>query len=120
MRHKKTRRTKLRFSWVQQMTNSGRVKIRIVPRELNLADHLTKGQEWHEIEKSTRGAGGKICIADQTDKRRATRDHEQRLGDVDALTRQILTRMKSFWVERAVSCATGLRPKEPPMRFPCL
>ena len=40
------------------MTKSGRVKRRRIAGEQNLADHLTKGKAWHQIETLTPGVGG--------------------------------------------------------------
>ena len=37
---------------------SGRIKMRRIPGEQNLADHLTKGKAWHQIETLIRGVGG--------------------------------------------------------------
>ena len=39
---------------------SERVKMRRVPGEQNLADHLTKEKPWHEIDALSRGVGGSI------------------------------------------------------------
>ena len=38
---------------------SGRVRMRRVPGEHNLADHLMKAKSWHEIEKMIRGVPGR-------------------------------------------------------------
>ena len=38
---------------------SGRVRMRRVPGEHNLADHLTKAKSWHEIDKMIRGVAGR-------------------------------------------------------------
>ena len=54
----KTRHVELRYLWLQEMTKSGRVKMRRIPGERNLADHLTKGKAWHQIEMLIRGVGG--------------------------------------------------------------
>ena len=54
----KTRHVELRYLWLQEMTKSGRVKMRRIPGEQNLADHLTKGKAWHQIETLIRGVGG--------------------------------------------------------------
>ena len=54
----KTRHVELRYLWLQEMTKSGRVKMRRIPGEQNLADHLTKEKAWHQIEKLIRGVGG--------------------------------------------------------------
>ena len=54
----KTRHVELRYLWLQEMTKSGRVKMRRIPGEHNLADHLTKGKAWHQIETLIRGVGG--------------------------------------------------------------
>ena len=56
----KTRHVELRYLWLQEMTKSGRVKIRRILGEQNLADHLTKGKAWHQIETLIRGVGGII------------------------------------------------------------
>ena len=49
----KTRHVELRFLWLQEM-----IKMRRIPGEQNLADHLTKGKAWHQIETLIRGVGG--------------------------------------------------------------
>ena len=48
----------LRYLWVQEVTKSGRVKMRRMPGAQNPADHLTKGKAWHQIETLIRGVGG--------------------------------------------------------------
>ena len=40
------------------MSKSGRVKMRRIAGEQNLADHLTKEKAWHQIETLTPGVGG--------------------------------------------------------------
>ena len=59
----KTRHVELRCLWLQDVTKSGRVKMRRIPGEQNLADHLTKGKAWYQIETLIRGVGGimKMC-----------------------------------------------------------
>ena len=54
----KTRHVELRYLWLQDVTKSGRVKMRRIPDEQNLADPLTKGKAWYLIETSIRGVGG--------------------------------------------------------------
>ena len=46
----KTRDVEVKFLWLQEMTKSGRVKMRRVIGEQHLADHLTKGKSWREID----------------------------------------------------------------------
>ena len=36
----------------------GKRKMRRIPGEQNLADHLTKGKAWYQIESLIRGVGG--------------------------------------------------------------
>ena len=43
----KTWHVELRYLWLQDVTKSGRVKMRRIPGEQNLADHLTKGKAGH-------------------------------------------------------------------------
>ena len=54
----KTRHVELRYLWLQEMTKSGRVNMRRIPGEQNLADHLAKEKAWHQIEMLIRGVGG--------------------------------------------------------------
>ena len=54
----KTRHVELKHVWLQEVTKSGRVKMRRVPGEQNLADHLTKEKPWYEIDALIRGVGG--------------------------------------------------------------
>ena len=54
----KTRHVELKYLWLQEVTMSGRVKMRRVPGEQNLADHLTKVKPWHEIDALIRGVRG--------------------------------------------------------------
>ena len=54
----KTRHVELRYLWLQDVTKSGRVKMRRIPGEQNLTDHLTKRKAWHRIETLIRGVGG--------------------------------------------------------------
>ena len=44
--------------WLQERTKSGRVKMRRIPGEQTLADHLTKGKAWYQIETLIRGVRG--------------------------------------------------------------
>ena len=44
--------------WLQEMTKSGRVNMRRILGEQNLADHLTKGKAWPQIEILIRGVAG--------------------------------------------------------------
>ena len=53
----KTRHVELKYLWVQEMTGSGRVTMRRVPGELNLADLLTKGKNWWEGEQLVKKVG---------------------------------------------------------------
>ena len=54
----KTRHVELRCLWPQEVTMSGRVKVRRIPGEQNLTDHLTKKMAWHQIQTLIRGVGG--------------------------------------------------------------
>ena len=38
------------------------MKLRRVPRDLNLADHLTKCKTWREMEELVRGVGGRMKV----------------------------------------------------------
>ena len=81
-----TRNIELRLLWVQQKTHSGRVEIRRVPRELNLAHQLTTGKAWHEIQKLVRGVGEEdVEVVDRTGQSQANRDGGRTCGKVDAL-----------------------------------
>ena len=60
---RKTRHVELRYLWLQDVTKSGRVKMRRIPGEQNLADHLPKGKAWHQIETLIRGVGGIIKMS---------------------------------------------------------
>ena len=51
----KTRHLELMYLWLQEVTKSGRVKMRRIPGEQNLADHLTREKAWHQIETLIRG-----------------------------------------------------------------
>ena len=53
----KTRHVELRYLWLQDVTKSRRVNMRRIPGEQNLADHLTKGKAWYQIETLIRGVG---------------------------------------------------------------
>ena len=64
----KTRHVELRYLWLQEMTKSGRVKMRRIPGEQNLADHLTKGKAWHQIEMLIRGVGGIMKVNGNTER----------------------------------------------------
>ena len=50
----KTRHVELRYFWLQEVTKSGRVKMRRMPGGQNLADRLTKEKAWHQIETLSR------------------------------------------------------------------
>ena len=68
------------------MTNSGRVKHQegargSVWRIVRRTEHV-----WHRFEELILGVGRKLVVADQTRRRRADRDHEQRCGDFDELS----------------------------------
>ena len=64
----KTRHVELRYVWLQEMTKSGRVKMKRIPGEQNLADHLTKGKAWHQIEMLIRGVGGIMKVSGDTER----------------------------------------------------
>ena len=68
----KTRHVELKYLWLQDVTKSGRFKMKRVRGERNLADHLTKGKSWHEINKMIRGVGD-ACKTDTATKE-TTRD----------------------------------------------
>ena len=59
----KTRHVELTYLWLQEMTKSGRAKMRRIPGEQNLANHLTKGKAWYRIETLIRGFGGIIKMS---------------------------------------------------------
>lgn len=61
--------TQLRYLWVQQVTDSGRMRTRRVPGEFNLADHLTKGKSWYQIENLIQSGGGRVTVPEQLSKR---------------------------------------------------
>ena len=54
----KTRHVELKYLLLQKVTKSGRVKMRRVSGEHNLANHLTKEKPWHVIDALIRGVGG--------------------------------------------------------------
>ena len=47
----KTRHIKWIYLWVQEVSKSGRVRIRRVAGDFNSAEHLTKGKAWRELER---------------------------------------------------------------------
>ena len=55
--HGKTRHVELRYLWLQDVTKSGRVKVRRIPGEQNVADHFTKEKAWGQIETLIRVVG---------------------------------------------------------------
>ena len=59
----KTRHEELKYLRLQEVTKSGRLKVRRVPGEQNLADHLTKGKSWREIHDSMRVVGGRMQVS---------------------------------------------------------
>ena len=59
---KDTRHIELKYSWLQGVTKSGRVKTKREPGEQHLADHLTKGQSWCGIDEIIRGFGGQMTV----------------------------------------------------------
>ena len=63
-----TRHVELRYLWLQEMTKSGRVKMRRIPGEQHLADHLTKGKAWHQIEMLIRGVAGIMKVNGDTER----------------------------------------------------
>ena len=46
----KSRLTEMNCLWLHEVTKSGRVKMKRVTGEQHLADHLTKGKSWCEID----------------------------------------------------------------------
>ena len=54
----KTRHVELRYLWLQDVTTSGRVKMRRIPGEQNQEVDLTKGEAWCQVETLIRGVGG--------------------------------------------------------------
>ena len=59
----KARHVELKFLWLQELPKSGRVNMRRVPREQNLADHLTNGKSWREIDDLIRGVGARMKVS---------------------------------------------------------
>ena len=53
-----TRHLEFTFLWLQEVTKSGRVKMKRVPGKEHLADHLMKGRSWCEYDELIRGVGG--------------------------------------------------------------
>ena len=49
--------------WVPDVTKSERAKMRLVPGEQHLADHLTKGKSWRKFDDSIRRAGGRMKVS---------------------------------------------------------
>ena len=66
----KTRHVELKYLWVQEMTNSGQVKMRRVPGTLNLADHLTKGKTWREVEQLVKKVGCRMEGSERAERSR--------------------------------------------------
>ena len=64
----KTRHVELRYLWLQKMTKSGRVEMRRIPGEQNLADYLTKGKAWYQMETLIRGVGGIMKVNGDTER----------------------------------------------------
>ena len=46
----KTRHVELKFLWLQEVTKSGRVKMRRVPGEQTVVDSVTMAKSWREID----------------------------------------------------------------------
>ena len=59
----KARHVELKFLWLQEVRKSGRVNVRRVPREQNLADHLTNGKSWRETDDLIRGVGARMKVS---------------------------------------------------------
>ena len=59
----KTRFFELKYLWLQEVTKSGRVKMKWVTGEQILVDHLTKGRSWCEIDESIRGVGRHLTVS---------------------------------------------------------
>ena len=49
--------------WMQETTDSRRVKMRRVAEEQHLADHWTKGKSWREVDDFIRGVGGRMQVS---------------------------------------------------------
>ena len=56
----KLRHMEVKYLWVQDLVKEGRIEIRKVAGERNLADHLTKIKNVDDMEKKIREAGGKM------------------------------------------------------------
>ena len=54
----KMRHMELRYLWVQEMVKDGRLKVKRVSGDENLADHLTKPKNFVEMAPMVRAAGG--------------------------------------------------------------
>ena len=51
---KDTTLPELKYLWLQELTKSGRVKMRQVPGEQHVADHLAKRKSWREVDQLIR------------------------------------------------------------------
>ena len=59
---RKTRYVELKFLWLQ-VTKSGSVNIRRAPGEQHLADQLTEGTSWREIDNLIRQVRGRMQLS---------------------------------------------------------
>ena len=90
----KTRHVELNYLWLQEVTKSGRVKMRRVPGEQN----LTKGKPWHEIDALIRGVGGFMKMS---------QDNKEN----DEKTEEVAGEMKPHWLRtscRVQQCTDNL------------
>jgi len=61
----KMRHVELRYLWVQDVAKEGRLEVRRVDGEANLADHLTKIKSINELIKKIEMAGGRLSVAER-------------------------------------------------------
>jgi hypothetical protein len=54
----KMKHVELKYLWVQDAVKDGRLRVKRVDGEKNIADHLTKAKSWAEMEPKVREAGG--------------------------------------------------------------
>ena len=56
----KLRHMELRYLWVQDAVKDGRLEVKRVNGEANIADHLTKPKNWMEMQAMIKEAGGDL------------------------------------------------------------
>ena len=79
--HGKMRHVELKYLWVQELVRGGRIELRKIPGERNVADHLTKGRSIWEVKGLLEGVGADIRVREGAIEKGRIGEVEERRGE---------------------------------------